>query len=68
MSYNIPAIPIKGAPSGLRQFLTSESPLKMMKDIFYLILKALFVLKIIKFLFWLFGHVEKEIRNWSSER
>ena len=29
-----------------------ESPLKMMKNVFYFILKALFVLKI-------FGHVEK---------
>ena len=29
-----------------------ESPLKMMKNVFYVILKALFVLKI-------FGHVEK---------
>ena len=36
-----------------------ESPLKMMKNVFYLILKALFVLKIFKFLSWLFGHVEK---------
>ena len=30
-----------------------------MKDAFYFILKADFVLKIFKFLFWLFGHVEK---------
>ena len=32
----------------------------MMKNIFYFILKALFVLKIFKFLSWLFGHVEKK--------
>ena len=36
-----------------------ESPLKMMKSIFYLILKALFVLEISKFLTRLFGHVGK---------
>ena len=32
---------------------------KMMKNAFYFILKDLFVLKIIKFLSWLFVHVEK---------
>ena len=32
---------------------------KMMENAFYFILKALFVLKIFKFLSWLFGHVEK---------
>ena len=37
----------------------TESPLKIMKNVFYFILKALFVLKIIKFLSWLFGHVGK---------
>ena len=31
----------------------------MMKNAFYFILKALFVLKIFKFLPWLFVHVEK---------
>ena len=30
-----------------------------MNNAFYLILKAYFVLKIFKFLSWLFGHVEK---------
>ena len=38
----------KGALSGLRQFLATESPLKMMKNAFYITLKALFVLKIFK--------------------
>ena len=47
---------IKGGLSGLRQFLAIESHLKIMKNVFYFILKALFVLKIFKFLFWLFGH------------
>ena len=31
----------------------------MMKNAFYFTLKALFVLKIFKFLSWLFDHVEK---------
>ena len=51
----------KGAPSGLRPFLASESPLKMMKNAFYFTSKALFVLKIFKFLSWLFGHVAKRL-------
>ena len=41
---------IKGALSGQRQFLATESPLKMMKNASYFTLKALFVLKIFKFL------------------
>ena len=36
-----------------------DSPLKMMENSFYLILKALFVLKIFKHLSWIFGHVKK---------
>ena len=38
-----------------------ESPLKVMKNAFYFILKALFVLKIFKFLSRLFGHVGKRL-------
>ena len=53
---------VKDALSGLRQFLPNESPLKMMKNAFYFTVKALFVLKIFKFLAWLFGHVEKTAR------
>ena len=34
-----------GPLSGLRQFLTNESPLKMMKNVFYFTLKALSVFK-----------------------
>ena len=34
----------------LRQFLAAESPSKMMKNAFYFTLKALFILKIFKFL------------------
>ena len=37
----------------------NESPLKIMKNTFYLILKTLLVLGIFKFLPWVFGHVEE---------
>ena len=43
-------IVFKGALSGLRQFLATETPMKMMKNDFYFTSKALFVLKIFKFL------------------
>ena len=36
-----------------------ESRLKMMKNVFYFILKVLFVLKIFKFLSQIFSHVER---------
>ena len=36
-----------------------DSPPKMMKNAFYLILKIVFVLRILKCLPWLFGHLEK---------
>ena len=52
---------LKAALSCLRQFLVTESTLKMMKNAFYFISKALFVLKIFKFLSWLFGHVPKRL-------
>ena len=39
----------KGILSGLRQFLAAESPLKVMKNVFYFISKARFVLKMFKF-------------------
>ena len=55
-----------GALSGPRQFVTTESPLKMMKIDFYFTLKALFVLKIFKFLSLLFGHVEKWL-DWKDQ-
>ena len=51
---------LKGALSDLRHFLTTESPLKM-KNAFYFTSKALFILKIFKFLSWLFGHVAKRL-------
>ena len=52
---------IKGALLGLRQFLAIESPLKIIKYAFYFISKALFVLRISKFLSGLFGHVAKQL-------
>ena len=50
---------VKGALSHLRQFLATKSPLKMMKNAFYFTSKALFVLKMFKFLSRLFDHVSK---------
>ena len=44
---------LKGALEGLRQFLATETPLKMMKNPFYFTSKALFVLKIFKFFSWI---------------
>ena len=41
---------VKSALSGLRQFLATESPLKVMKSDFYFTSKELFVLKTFKFL------------------
>ena len=37
----------------------NESAIKMMKNAFYLILKAFFLHKVLKFLSLLFGHIEK---------
>ena len=37
----------------------NDSPSKMMKNALYFVLKALFVLKIFRFLTWLFGNVEE---------
>ena len=48
---------VKGTLSGVRLFLANERTLKTMKNSFYFTLKALFVLKIFKFLSWLFRHV-----------
>ena len=41
---------VKGALSGFKNFLATESPLKVIKNTFYLTLKSIFVLKIFKFL------------------
>ena len=54
-----PSLIIKGALSGLKQSLSTKSPLKMMENAFHFTLTTLFVLKMFKFLSWLFRHVEK---------
>ena len=51
----------EGALSGLRQFLATESLLKMRKNAFYFTLKGLNVLKVLKSSSRLFGHVEKRL-------
>ena len=56
---------LKGALSGLRQFLATESPSQMMKNAFYFTIKAFFVLKIFKFFVLIFGHVEKDKVNFN---
>ena len=52
---------VKGAPSGLTQLVVIGSHLKMLKNTFCFVWEALFVLKIFRFLSWLFGHVEKRL-------
>ena len=52
---------LKGALSGLKQFLATENPLKMMKKAFYFTSNVLFILKIFKFSSWLSGHVSKRL-------
>ena len=52
---------LKGALSGLRSFVATESPLKMMKNSFYFTSKTLLVLKIFNFLCWFFGPVAKRL-------
>ena len=51
-------------------YLFQWKPFKMLKSTFYFIFKALFVLKIFKFLPWLFGHKEKNssIRKKSKTK
>ena len=51
---------IKSALAGLRQFLPSESPLKLMKYTFYFTFKVLFVFKIFNFLSCIFIYEEKQ--------
>ena len=49
--FHCPSNPmLKGSLSGLRQFLENESFLKMMKNAFDFTSKALFIIKIFKFL------------------
>ena len=53
----------KGLLSDLRQFLTTEGPLKFMKNAFYFMLKAIFFLKIFTFLSSLFGHARIQLEK-----
>ena len=54
---------IKGSLSGLWQFFATEIPLKMITNAFYITVKTLFVFKIFRFLFWVFGHEEKGLKQ-----
>ena len=58
---------LKGTLSDLTPFLAAENPLKMMKNVFFFFFfftsKTLFVLKIFKFLSWVFGHIAKRIEK-----
>ena len=69
----------KSSLSDVRLFLSAESPLKMMKNVFCLMLKAFFDLEILTFLSWLFDHVGKrldynakvyfkiyDVRDWTA--
>ena len=52
-----PTRKVQDALSGLTPFLATGSPFKMMKNALYFNSKTISVLKIFKFLSWLFGHV-----------
>ena len=52
---------LKSELSGLKQFSATESPLTIMKNAYYFTLKALFVLKISKFMSGLLGYVEERL-------
>ena len=54
----------KVGPSPSKKFpftYFNESPFKLTKNVFYFMLKSLFVLEIFTFLSWLFGNVEKKL-------
>ena len=57
---------VKDALVGLIRFLTTESPLKIMKNAFDVTLKILFVLKVFKCLSLLFDHVGKRL-DWKDQ-
>ena len=48
---------------GLKPFMVIKSLFKMIKNAFYFTWKALFVLVIFKFLFWIFGHIGKRLHR-----
>ena len=51
--------PLGHSPKLLKLLLFIETLLKIMKNAFYFIFKALFVFKIFNFFSWLFGYVQK---------
>ena len=53
--------PLKDPLLSLRQFLATESTLIRVENVFYFILKALFILKIFNFYPDFFGHVGKRL-------
>ena len=57
---------VKDILSVLRKSLTSETYSKMMENAFYFTLKALFVLKIFKFLSKIYDATAWETRNYST--
>ena len=52
---------IKGPLLGLREFLADKSPLKMMKNVIYIILNVLFVLKIRNFCLYFLIIMENDL-------
>ena len=53
---------VESSPSRKNCFICfNESPLKMIKNAFYFILKALFILKIFKLFVLTFAHVKKRL-------
>ena len=57
----IPTFKVVLSPSKIYFVCFNDSLSKMMKNAFYFILKAVFILKIFKFLSSLFGHPEKTV-------
>ena len=47
----------------MKQNEANESPLKIMKTASYLTLKVLFFLKVLNFLSWFFGRIQKRQEN-----
>ena len=52
---------IQGPLSGLVQLMLTKNPIKMMKNAFCFTSKAISVLKIFKFLSWLFCQLTKQL-------
>ena len=54
---------LKGKLWGLRQFLVTERPLKIIKSTFQFNIKTRFLLDVTQFLMRILGHVEKRLNN-----